>query len=394
MSLLSAGDQGKGKSSSYGSLDIPLSRNYGIDALRIVAMMLVLVLHLLAATHVLPLDNHDSASYRVGWLLEIAAYCGVNCYALITGYVCCDGTFRYERVVTLWFQVIFYTAGSLLLVLLFSSQVVHFNDVLNSLFPVLTVQYWYVTAYVGLFFFIPFLNVLGNRLTKSQFQYLLVTVFVLFSVVPTLFHRDVFPVEGGYSVWWLGVLYMLGMYIKKHGLLTGMRTGALWMLYAGCVCFVWAFKMVLDVVSPYLIGQIRGGGTFIAYNSPFIVGTAVALFLIFSRMRFSSRRTVACISWLAAASFSVYVLHCNVLIGKWFLWDVFEWAASSSPALMVVKVLAMAVAVYAGCSLVDAVRRYLFKTMDVNREARAVVGFFGKLGRAFRKVCRRLFLHS
>lgn len=61
---------------------------------------------------------------------------------------------------------------------------------------------------------------------------------------------------------------------------------------------------------------------------------------------------------------------------------------------MVVKVLAMAVAVYAGCSLVDAVRRYLFKTMDVNREARAVVGFFGKLGRAFRKVCRRLFLHS
>lgn len=102
------------------------------------------------------------------------------------------GTFRYERVVTLWFQVIFYTAGSLLLVLLFSSQVVHFNDVLNSLFPVLTVQYWYVTAYVGLFFFIPFLNVLGNRLTKSQFQYLLVTVFVLFSVVPTLLHRDVF----------------------------------------------------------------------------------------------------------------------------------------------------------------------------------------------------------
>lgn len=111
MSLLPAGDQGRGKPSSDSGLDIPLSRNYGIDALRIVAMMLVLVLHLLAATHVLPLDNHDSASYRVGWLLEIASYCGVNCYALITGYVCCDGTFKYERVVTLWFQVIFLYGG-------------------------------------------------------------------------------------------------------------------------------------------------------------------------------------------------------------------------------------------------------------------------------------------
>lgn len=76
MSLLSAGDQGKGKPSSYGGLDIPLSRNYGIDALRIVAMMLVLVLHLLAATHVLPLDNHDSASYRVGGFWRLPPIAG------------------------------------------------------------------------------------------------------------------------------------------------------------------------------------------------------------------------------------------------------------------------------------------------------------------------------
>lgn len=394
MSLPPVDDQEKGKTSSYGGLDTHLSRNYGIDALRIVSMMLILVLHLLAATHVLLPTNHDSAFYRVGWLLEIAAYCGVNCYALITGYVCCDGTFRYERVVTLWFQVIFYTLGSLLLVVMFSPQIVHFNNVLNSFFPVLTVQYWYVTAYVGLFFFIPFLNILGHRLTKIQFQYLLITVFVLFSVIPTLLHSDVFPVERGYSVWWLGVLYMLGMYIKKHGLLTGMKKRFLWAFYAACVCFVWSFKMVLDVVSPYLIGQVKGGGIFVAYNSPFIVGTAVAIFLIFSRMRFSSRRVVAGISWLAAASFSIYVLHCNILIEKWFLHDVFEWTESLSPVLMVVKVLAMTVVVYVSCSLVDSVRRYLFKVVDVNRRARAVVGFCGKLGRAFRKMYHRMFMHS
>lgn len=394
MSLTPADDEGKGMLSSYVGLDIPLSRNYGIDALRIVAMMLILVLHLLAATHVLPLAHHDSASYRVGWLLEIAAYCGVNCYALITGYVCCDRTFKYERVVTLWFQIIFYTLGSLLLVLLFSPHVIRFENVLKSFFPVLTVQYWYVTAYVGLFFFIPFLNALGRQLAKSQFQYLLITVFVLFSVVPTLLHRDVFPVEGGYSVWWLGILYMLGMYIKKYGLWTGMKTGVLWALYAGCVFFVWSFKMVLDVLSPYLIGEVKGGGAFVAYNSPFIVGTAVFLLLVFSRMRFSSRRVVAWISWLAAASFSVYVLHGNLLLGKWFLWDAFGWAASPSPVMMVVKVLAMAVVVYVACSLVDSVRRYLFKAVDAGRGARAVVAFCGRLGRACRKMYHRMFLHS
>lgn len=393
MSLPAADNQGKENPPSYVGLDIPLSRNYGIDALRIAAMMMVLILHLVGATHVLPLENYDSALHRVGWLMEIAAYCGVNCYALITGYVCCEGSFKYERVVTLWFQVIFYTAGSLALAMLFLPQAVHLESILSSFFPVLTGQYWYVTAYVGLFFFIPFLNVLGRQLTKLQFQYLLVTVLVLFSVIPTLIHKDVFPVSGGYSVWWLGILYMLGMYIKKYGFFTGMKTGALWALYAGCVFFVWSFKMILDVVSPLVIGQVRGGGMFIAYNSPFIVGTAVSLFLIFSRMRFSSRRVIACISWLAAASFSVYVIHCNLLLGRLFLWDLFGKCASSSPVMMVVKVVAMAVAVYLACSLVDSVRRYLFKMVDVNRGARAVVGFFGKLGRLCLKMYRRMSLH-
>lgn len=394
MSLPSADDQGKGDLSSCSGLDIPLSRNYGIDALRIAAMMMILLLHLLGSNQVLSLSNYDSASYSVGWLLEIAAYCGVNCYALITGYVCCDGVFKYARVVTLWFQVVFYAAGSLLLVLLFLPQAVHFNNVLNALFPVLTARYWYVTAYVGLFFFIPFLNTLGNRLAKSQFRYLLITVFVLFSVIPTLTRKEVFPVSHGYSIWWLGVLYMLGMYIKKYGLWMGMKTGTLWAFYAGCVLFVWSSKMVLSMLSLYLMGQVKRGEVLVIYNSPFIVGTAVFLFLIFSRMRFSSRRVVACISWLAAASFSVYLLHENSLLREWFLQDVFKWTASPSPVIMVAKVLAVAVAVYAGCALVDAARRYLFKAVDAGRGARAVVGFCGKLGRLFWKVYRRVFLHS
>lgn len=394
MSLPAADNQGKGNLPSYVDVDIPLSRNYGIDALRIVAMMMVLILHLLASIHVLDISNIGSVSYRVGWLLEIAAYCGVNCYALITGYVCCDGTFKYERVVTLWFQVIFYTVGSLLLVMLFFPQAIHLKGTLNALFPVLTGQYWYVTAYVGLFFFIPFLNALGRQLTRIQFQYLLITVLVLFSVIPIIIHEDVFLVRGGYSMWWLGVLYMLGMYIKKYGLFTGMKTGTLWAGYAGCVCFVWLFKTVLDAVSPYLIGQVRGGGTFIGYNSPFIIGTAVFLFLAFSRMHFSSRRVITCISWLAAASFSVYVIHCNILMGQWFLWDLFKKCASPSPVMMVVKVLAMAVVIYAACSMVDSVRRYLFKAVDVDKGARAVVRFFGKLGGLCRKLYRRMLLHS
>ncbi|MFR1410971.1 MAG: hypothetical protein ACLSUW_00745 [Akkermansia sp.] len=164
---------------------------------RIVAMMMVLILHLLPPL-MFCLGEPWSASYNVGWLLRLPLI-GVNCYALITGYVCCDGTFRYERVVSAVSGCFLYM-GSLPLALLFFPQEVQLSNILHSLFPVLSGQYWYVICVCGLFFFIPFLNALGNRLTKLQFQYLLVTVFVLFSVIPTPFHTDVFPVEEGYSI--------------------------------------------------------------------------------------------------------------------------------------------------------------------------------------------------
>ena len=68
MSLPLADDEEKGKRFSCGCPEyISPSRNYGIDALRIVAMMMVLILHLLASIDVLSLENHGSASYNVGW---------------------------------------------------------------------------------------------------------------------------------------------------------------------------------------------------------------------------------------------------------------------------------------------------------------------------------------
>lgn len=63
------------------------SRNYGIDLLRIVAMFLVVILHILGQGGVLKAVESNEINFTVSWLLEIGAYCAVNCYALITGFV-------------------------------------------------------------------------------------------------------------------------------------------------------------------------------------------------------------------------------------------------------------------------------------------------------------------
>ena len=59
----------------------------GRDRLRMAAMFMVAVLHVLGAGGVLNSATPLSPDYVTAWLLETAAFCAVNCYALLSGYV-------------------------------------------------------------------------------------------------------------------------------------------------------------------------------------------------------------------------------------------------------------------------------------------------------------------
>ena len=62
-------------------------RNYGIDLLRVLATYMVLVLHVMGQGGIVWTIDGSSNNYIVAWLLELLAFCAVNCYALISGYV-------------------------------------------------------------------------------------------------------------------------------------------------------------------------------------------------------------------------------------------------------------------------------------------------------------------
>ena len=59
-------------------------RNRGIDLLRMTAMWMVVILHILNKGGVLAAAAPLSAGQGTARLLETAAYCAVNCYGLIS----------------------------------------------------------------------------------------------------------------------------------------------------------------------------------------------------------------------------------------------------------------------------------------------------------------------
>lgn len=189
------------------------NRQYGIDFLKIISMLMIVLLHILNHGGVLKELNSFSAQYAAAHFLQCMAVCAVNVYVMISGYLYVEKDFKLQNIVRLWITVLFYSV-TLPLLLKFSGQDIGIKTILSGFFPILRSQYWFFTQYFALFFMIPVLNwVIKNRQLAKR---TLITLVLLLAVLPVFaLGKDLFRVSDGYSFIWFIVLYLCGGYIKE-----------------------------------------------------------------------------------------------------------------------------------------------------------------------------------
>lgn len=161
-------------------------KNYGIDALRMLAMFMVVILHILTQGGILNATGKFTSQYEAGWLLQTAAFCAVDVYALISGYVWVYAKYQYRNIIELWIQVVFYTVLITLLFWVFIPDSVSAMEWIKAIFPVMFNQYWYFSSYAALFLFIPLLNVILEKMEKRKLQIcigMILLFFLLYSDV-------------------------------------------------------------------------------------------------------------------------------------------------------------------------------------------------------------------
>lgn len=290
-------------------------RNLGIDLLRMVSMLLVLILHVLGQGGVLTATGRlePKTNYHIAWFLEIAAYCAVNCYGLISGYVGVKSKFKYTNIIMLWLQVFFYTGLITLLFSIFHPAYFQGEEatelIWKAFLPAVKNQYWYFTAYFAMFFFIPFYNHAVNHMPKKQIRAVVIAGIVMFSVLPLVFRAgilgeavsNVFYISGGYNMMWLSVLYVTGAYISKYHPFEKIPTFVFFLTYLAAALAAWFAKF-----------HITNGGVAVHYTSPLILLEGVCLLLGFSRLRLKAIGPA--IRFLSPAAFGVYLVHVHPLI--------------------------------------------------------------------------------
>ena len=337
-------------------------RILGLDLLRMLSMVMVIVLHLLAQGGILEAAAPKTAAWYALWGLECLCYCAVDCYGLLSGYLGGGRRRPYGKLAALWLEVLLYSLAYYAVFRCLYPAQVKTQALISALFPMLTRQYWYFTAYFGLTLLLPLLNAGLEKLADRRATGLFFLLLIVFSLLPTLICIDSWRMRGGYTLLWLLLLYLLGALARKSRFLGGL--GVLPLLLTAAVCAGMTYAVQLrPVVFPDL-----GTLSLLNYTSPTVLGFAVCLLLLFGRIRGRAGVGAKLVAGLSAASFGVYILHTNPLL--WQL--VFRYGCLGAWAelrlrRLLLLVPACALGVYLAFAAVDTLRALLFRLLRLQK---------------------------
>lgn len=342
-------------------------RNYGIDALRMLAMFMVVILHVLTQGGILNASVRFTYQYEAGWLLQSAAFCAVDVYALISGYVGVSAKYRYRNIAELWLQVLFYTVSITVLFWVLVPGSVSAMEWLKAICPVMFNQYWYFSSYVALFLFMPLLNIILVKMEKRQLKICIGMILFFFSFVQTLFYSDAFGTNDGYSAIWLMILYLLGGYMRKYGSNENGKAARFLIGYLVIVGFTWLSKLLIESLTLHFLGQVRAGNYLISYKSPIILLAAVCLVLFFCKINiplFGEKM----IRFLSPMAFGIYLIHTHPLVFSYLIKDRFTVFVTYPWMLEIVAILGTAVGINLICYAIDFMRLQLFKGLHIRQK--------------------------
>lgn len=362
---------------------------FGIELLRILATFYIILLHVVGQGGVAAASGGGKGTYTVSYLLLALAYPAVNCYALISGFVGCKSRFKLSRLLSLWLTVVFVNLAVWGAFRLLAPEMAASFSLEACLKPLLTNEYWYVTAYFGLSVLTPVLNA-AAELPKKTFAEMLIGLFACFVLLPKIADNDLFLTRSGYSTLWLVLLYLVGMFFRLH-LLPKKRSR---LCGAACLAVYGMISVFLPLQKRLTENKLLASGIEnpvylknYAYTSVLIVLSSIALFAVFTRINVQNKAVCKFISFFSTASFGVYILHTQPLVWANLLQDAFSQFAVFSAPVMAACCLAAALGIFLACTAVEKLRALLF---CVTRLDRLIVFLPSVTERAVEKVLAKM----
>lgn len=341
-------------------------RNYGIEWLRILSMLMVVIIHINGSGGVI--ENSSGTNF---WLLSniLHALCviAVNLFALISGYLYFNKKIKLKNIFNLWLEVFFYSVGIAIIFYLLKLETFSWKSFLGYCLPITSGKYWYFTAYFYLFLLMPLLNIVINK-TPKKFLIVITAIiliaFTTYSRINVHFSAvDRLSIESGFSTVWLATLYLVGAIIAKYNIGVKFKNQEV-KPYFYLLFFL--FSVGLSLLFGFVASKINGRPLIVveSYNSIFNAISSMFFFMFFVRKKFKPNKII---SFLSKMSFGVYLIHENRIVRAHCVLNRFGFVFNYHPFVSLLILIGCAIAIYLACSIVEFLRQMLFKVCRVNK---------------------------
>ena len=340
-----------------------VKRNYGIDLLRIVAMLMIVTHHLILHGKLLN-GLQPGFLYYAGNAINVLVFPTINCYAMISGFGGCENTnFKYKKYTGMWAQVFTYSVIWGIIGLLFFD--IGKREFVFSFFPVMSRRYWYFSAYTGVFFLMPFLNRMIANLSKKELNRLACVVFGLFVVYNTIAifatkefyksQKDIFNLNIGNTTLFMILLYFVGAWIRKNEIYEKIKKWQAVSLFLVC-------SAILILIKTKIITTENEGFMEITkHNSIFMVGQSLSLVILFAQLDLSERKQ-RFIKFFAPSAFGVYLITDNPVFRK-IEKEIIKKITQFGEIETIVLVLLTAFGIFVAAILIETIRIKIVKAI-------------------------------
>ena len=345
-------------------------RNNNLDLLRIVCMLMVVGLHTL---------NHGgligkslvvgSANWYIGNAMFVLFLQAVNCFVLISAYFLCAAKFRLSKLASTWLQAAFYSVGVYLVLVVTGAggTVFSFKELIKCALVVTMDRYWFVTDYILLFCLHPLLNCAIRAMSRKAHLLSCGVLLLLFSVIPNFICVvDFSGINGGYSLPWFCVLYLLAAYIRLYVPERVKYQKWLPLLFVLLSLVICGERFAATFITPYIFGGVRLTSFFYSYNSVIAVPCALALFQSFRGGKPASGVLSRVVAVIAPLTFAVYLIHEQGVLRP-ILWNWLTPDAYAQSPWMALYVLSCMVGIFAACCVIEFLRQKLFRLCRVDK---------------------------
>lgn len=331
-------------------------RNSNMEMLRIIAMLLVMVVH---ASYLALGVPSVSDCVKSPWttlfrfLTESVSVVCVDVFVMVSGYFGIN--WHKQKLASLFFQVVFFSILVFAILTFYDSAKTLNMTGVRHLLLLNGQDYWFIKSYLILYLFAPMLNDFV-RTCKSR---TVVCFLLIFYTLQTLFGwMSIYGINdfgGGYSA-----LSFMGLYVFTRSVKTKKIDGNFFRMSSKSYAFIYFIIAVFDALLAFVITYIGYpvSGRIFTYTNPIIILQSFALLMTFAVMSPSHNKAI---NWVASSCLAVYLLHGNEL----FLRPIYGkciriWFSKCSFSTFFIKTSAFIIILFITAIFFDQLRKFMW----------------------------------